>query len=86
MVQWLAHPTSNQGGRRFDSHSRHICFSFKKDQSVVVHCKWLLASDYIDGFPAFFIHTHTHTQKKNIYIYIYVKLVKNKAENGQLLV
>ena len=50
----------------FDSHSRHITFFIQKGS--VSSSSLLLASDYIVGFPAFFIHTNY------IYIYFWFKL------------
>ena len=44
MVQWLAHPTSNQGDAGSIPTHGTLRFSFKKDQSVVVHCYWLVTT------------------------------------------
>ena len=72
MVQWLAHPTSNQGDA--GSIPTHGTYVFKKDQSVVVHCNWLVTTS-LDFRPS------SYTKKKAIiiiiiiiikYIYIYI--------------
>ena len=64
MVQWLAHPTSNQGDAGSILTHGTLRFSFKKDQSVVVHCYWLVTTS-LDFQPS------SYTQKY-VYIYIYI--------------
>ena len=62
MVQWLAHPTSNQGDAGSIPTHGTLRFSFNKVQSVVVHCYWLVTTS-LDFQPS------SYTQN---YIYIYI--------------
>ena len=61
MVQWLAHPTSNQGDAGSIPTHGTLRFSFKKDQSVMVHCYWLVTTS-LDFQPS----SYTHTNSKKI--------------------
>ena len=73
MVQWLAHPTSNQGDA--GSIPTHGTYVFKKDQSVVVHCNWLVTTS-LDFRPSSYTKKKSNNNNNNnnnkIYIYIYI--------------
>ena len=62
-VQWIAHPTSNQGDAgSIPTHGTYVFHS----KGSVSSSSLLLASDYIVGFPPFFIHKSIYGRNSTV--------------------